>query len=130
MFQHPDHEAIIILFSLGISWAEFSVPQLYPLNSKLKCYLMFLQLTLKGWKKIKQSQNKIKPKLKQTFKLLLKNHPVKTEQQEILICKKTDFCHLLKPQKLQLQALSLFPVKNYHGDKFNFSLLLLSELLV
>lgn len=36
VFQHPDHEAILILFSLGISRAEFSVPQLYPLSSTLK----------------------------------------------------------------------------------------------
>lgn len=72
MFQHPDHEAILILFSLGISRAEFSVPQLYPLSSTLKCYFMFLQLTLKRWKKIKQSKNKIKPKLQQTFKPLHK----------------------------------------------------------
>lgn len=51
------------------------------------------------------------PKWQQTFKPLLKNHPVKTKEQEILICKKNDFCHLLKPQKLQLQAPPLFPVK-------------------
>ena len=52
------------------------------------------------------------PKLQQMFKPLLKNHPAKTKEQEILICRKTDFCHFLKPQKTQLQALSFFPVKN------------------